>query len=185
MKEIFVDIKDYEWLYQVSNLGRVKSLKWWRRGNWEVIIMSPNRHKWWYSMVTLCNNWKIKYTIHRLVAQAFLWLDIDNKDMLVCHKDETLINGLLDNSVDNLFLGDQKLNLQDMSKKWRWPNQWNFWKDNHNSIHINQFDRDWNFIKTHIWVREAWRYVWIHHTWISACCKWKQKTAAGFIWKYN
>lgn len=27
MKEIWKDIKDYEGLYQVSNLGRVKSLK--------------------------------------------------------------------------------------------------------------------------------------------------------------
>lgn len=33
MKEIWKDIKGYEGLYQVSNLGRIKSLKRYRKNN--------------------------------------------------------------------------------------------------------------------------------------------------------
>lgn len=79
MIEIWRDIKDYEGLYQVSNLGRVKSLARIRYNGHErghqlnEIIRKPYAGKVGYLTVTLCKNGKHKNcTIHRLVAQAFI-----------------------------------------------------------------------------------------------------------------
>lgn len=66
MKEQWKDIPNYEGLYRVSNLGRVKSL----RNN---IYLKPSPDGSGYPMVCLCNKGKEKTTkIHRLVAENFL-----------------------------------------------------------------------------------------------------------------
>lgn len=71
MKEIWKDIKDYEGLYQVSNLGRVKSLNYRNTGKAEV--MSPGKHTNGYFKVCLHKNGEYKnFFIHRLVAEAFI-----------------------------------------------------------------------------------------------------------------
>ncbi|MBL7790941.1 MAG: HNH endonuclease [Saprospiraceae bacterium] len=41
-----------------------------------------------------------KYLVHRLVANAFLGLDLKNKSMVACHKDDNTEN----NNVENLFV---------------------------------------------------------------------------------
>lgn len=114
--EIWEDILWYEWLYQVSNLWNVKSLpkkwSWWH--NWKIL---KNNISWsWRKIVMLRKNnlWKMFY-LHRLVAQAFLWLDINNPKILVCHKDDNPLN----NNIKNLFLWTSKDNIQDMIRKWR------------------------------------------------------------------
>lgn len=53
MQEIWKDIKGYEGLYQVSNLGRVKGLK---RNK----ILKPGKDKDGYLYVTLYNMYKLK-----------------------------------------------------------------------------------------------------------------------------
>ena len=66
MKEIWKPIKDYEGLYEVSNLGRVKSL---RRN----IIVKPYMNHTGYWMVNLWYNCKQdKRLISRLVAETFI-----------------------------------------------------------------------------------------------------------------
>lgn len=50
-----------------------------------------------------------KYLIHRLVANAFLWLDLKNSSILVCHKDDNPENC----NVNNLFLWNHKSNSYD------------------------------------------------------------------------
>ena len=102
MQEIWKDIEGYEGCYQVSNLGRVKSLDRNVKGNKSNYIrtgkiLSPKTHRNGYLVVGLCTDRKIKmYYIHRLVAQAFL----PNLDRLpqVNHKDENKTN----NNVENL-----------------------------------------------------------------------------------
>lgn len=71
MSEIWKDIEGYEGKYQVSNLGRVKSLNYKRTGKERVIRLNFNNGG--YLLVDLWKNGKgKKYTIHRLVAQAFI-----------------------------------------------------------------------------------------------------------------
>ena len=78
MKEIWKDIQGYEGRYQVSNLGRVRSLDryswngykyWLQKGK----ILKPFQQKSGYVNVDLSNGHSKshKYRVHRLVAQAF------------------------------------------------------------------------------------------------------------------
>lgn len=66
MDEIWKDIRCYEGLYQVSNFGRVKSLK-------RNMVLVNCKGTCGYEMVTLYANKKPwKTLVHRLVAKAFV-----------------------------------------------------------------------------------------------------------------
>jgi hypothetical protein len=68
MQEIFKDIPNYEGLYQVSNLGNVKSLKYSKER-----ILRKNSDKDGYLMVSIYKNKTPKRVkVHQLVAMAFL-----------------------------------------------------------------------------------------------------------------
>lgn len=109
MNEIWKDIKGYEGLYQVSNLGNVRSVDRivLRNG-----IQVPRKGKILnqikfgdYLTVHLSKNGiKKHFRIHRLVAEAFL----SNPDNLpiVNHKDYNVFN----NNVDNLEWCSYKYN---------------------------------------------------------------------------
>ena len=89
-KEEWRPIDGYEGLYEVSNLGRVKSLKYGKER-----ILRPKKCKG-YLKVGLCRNGKHKILyIHRLVATAF----IPNPEGLeqVNHKDENKSNNCVEN----------------------------------------------------------------------------------------
>ena len=78
MQEIWKDVKGYEGIYQVSNLGRVKSLdrKVKRRNNTTRIewgrIMSLRTTPKGYKRVELANNGRRAFMVHRLVYEAFI-----------------------------------------------------------------------------------------------------------------
>lgn len=79
MKEIWKDIKGYEGRYQISNLGRVKSLARERRAkngsiawNKEKLLKLQLTHRGYqYVNLTIIKDSK-SFPIHRLVAMAFL-----------------------------------------------------------------------------------------------------------------
>ena len=73
MMEIWKDIKDYEGLYQVSNLGRVKNLYDGRHKKFREKILQQQKTKKSYLVVTLQKE-KVRkqFFVHRLVAQTFL-----------------------------------------------------------------------------------------------------------------
>lgn len=104
-KEIWRDIKGYEGLYQVSNLGNVKSLTY--KNTKQIRNRRPYKNKNGYLRVELSKNGKKKkVSIHRLVAQAFI-LNTDNKPE-VNHK-----NGIkADNRADNLEWVEPKENIR-------------------------------------------------------------------------
>jgi len=188
--EIWKDINGYEWKYQISNLGRVKSLNYMR--SWrEIILKSWKDNKWRSRICIYNNNIKTYYNIHRITGIHF----IPNPYNLpcVCHKDETLDeNWRLYNWAENLFWGTYKDNTQDMVKKWRAnnhlqlrnPNKWKFWKDHFNSKIVYQYSLDWEFIREWWSARDVLKDLWISNSNISICCRWKTKTAGGFIWRY-
>lgn len=192
--EIWKDIEWYEWLYQVSNLWNIysKPKPWHLWHSWKHI---KTWKQWVYSNCVLYKSKKwITYTVHRLVAKAFLE-NIENKEM-VCHKDETLVDWRLNNCVDNLFWWTRSDNMRDMLNKWREnylfrrnnpnPNKWKYWKEHPMSRPIAQYSKEWTFIEKYESIKDASLKTWIIHQNICSCCNWKYwvKSAWWFIWKY-
>lgn len=103
-QEIWKDIPGYEGLYQVSNLGRVKSLgnRYHRR---KELILKPKLDKYGYYIVSLYKNSKPKmYGVHRLVMLSFVgW-----SNLTVNHKNEIKI----DNRIENLEYMSNKDNVR-------------------------------------------------------------------------
>lgn len=122
------EVKWYEWFYDISNYGRVrtyrKTTNWTREVREHTKLINPWKKKQTttYACVTLFHTTKRKqhFKVNRLVAQAFLWLDYRDKYTLVCHKDDNGMN----NHIDNLFLWTHKDNIQDSISKWRCKLKW-------------------------------------------------------------
>ena len=175
--EVFKDIKGYEWLYQVSNLWRVKSLKFWRKK-----ILKLNKNENWYLQITLSKNTDIKkYFVHRLVCLTFIENPENKKE--VNHKN-WIRN---DNIVQNLEWCTRSENIKH-SIQVLWnnpPNLWKFWEKHPKSKKVNQYDLKWNFIKTWDCIRDIEKYLWIEHSNISKCCRWKYETTWNYKWKYT
>lgn len=115
--EVWKDIKGYEGLYQVSNLGNVKSLAREKYGNGksilkvQEIILRPGMNDKGYYYVALNKDSKAKScAVHRLVAETFIER-IDGKKF-VNH-----INAIKsDNRVENLEWCTHMENMQHAHK---------------------------------------------------------------------
>lgn len=120
MEEIFKDIKGYEGIYQISNLGRVKSLIMWDghtyKSRKKPVFMNPTDNGHGYMVVPLRKNTKREnHYIHRLVAEHFLEKK-KGKDV-VNHIDFNKSN----NTVSNLEWCTQKENIHHSSENMRHP----------------------------------------------------------------
>lgn len=103
MREIWKDIEGYEGLYQISNLGRVKSFKRYSEGK----ILKARKVTKGYLQVTLLKNGKGKNKkVHRLVAQAFI-MNPNN-----CPQVNHINGNKTDNTVQNLEWVTNKENVQ-------------------------------------------------------------------------
>lgn len=158
--EIWKDIEGYEGLYEVSNMGRVKSLNYRKTGK-EKIMKGLDNGKG-YLFVVLCKDGKDKkYRINRLVAQAFL----ENPDNLpeVNHKDKIRTN----NNVDNLEWVSHEYNVEYSQAK--------------AVIGINKVS---GLIAEFPSLMEAERQTGIANSNICACLKGRKKSAGGYYWFY-
>lgn len=174
--ELWKDIPNYEGLYQISNYGRIKSLK--RQGTKGKIITSFEG-KDGYLMIHLIQNGKNKtFAIHRLVGMAFInkysykstfnedrsLINLD--DLVINHKDEDKTN----NNAENLEWCTVKYN-------------------NTYGTKIERISKKVKCIETGIIYnssREAERQTGIYHNQISKCCLKRKKfnTAGGYHWCY-
>ena len=124
--EIWKDIKGYEGLYQVSNLGNVKSLERLDRlgHKRKEKILKGHADKQGYLVVTLSKNGSQKTKkIHRLVLETYRPIEgMDN--LQVSHLDETKDNNKLDNLTwatakenCNMPLHKQRISEQNKNRK--------------------------------------------------------------------
>jgi hypothetical protein len=185
-KEIWKDIPGYEGLYQISNLGRVKSLdrivtsKIGVKKSVKGKIMKNCINGNQYSYVNLSLNKKFKSKkIHRLIAIVF----IPNPENKPCvnHKDGNKLN----NSIDNLewvTMGENQKHAYDTGLKIGALKGKTGYK-NHLSKTVMQMDLTGNLISEFGSVNEATRMTGVNN--ISACCKNKRPSAGGYKWKYK
>jgi len=112
MKEEFRDVKGYEGVYQISNYGNVKSLSRTVNNNGGVTvrkerILKAGRGSNGRMYVVFSLDGKAKtYSVHQLVAMAFLNHKPCGYKLVVNHKDFNPIN----NNVSNLEIVTQREN---------------------------------------------------------------------------
>lgn len=171
--EIWKDIDGYDGLYQISNLGNVRSLKFGK-----IKLLKQINDKYGYKKVDLYKDRKTKTCkIHRLVAQAF----IPNPNNLpeVNHKDENKSN----NCVDNLEWCDRKYNMNYGTAQQRSSCK----RINHpsRSKQVLQLTKSGEFVTEYPSICEASRFTELDKSHISKCCRGIKKSFGGFIWKYK
>jgi hypothetical protein len=177
MQEIWKDIKGYEGLYQVSNLGRVKSLLFHNN------VVTKKREKILaqrisnsgYLMVGLNKNSKgKKLYVHRLVAEAFVENPLCKKE--VNHKDGNKLN----NNANNLEFCTPSENIKhSYEKKLHIPLRN---ENNRQSRPVIQYDLNMNLLEVFPSIAEAKRKTNI--SCIRPCCGEKINTCGGYIWEY-
>jgi hypothetical protein len=189
-KEIWKDVKGWEGLYQVSNLGRVKSLPMMHNAIHpyitKEIILRPrvcgkDRE---YLSVSLNNNGYIKQKrIHILVAEAFI--PNPNNYTEINHKDENKGNNFVfvneDGSVDY-----DKSNLEWCSRSYN-VNYGNRAKKYSMTTgkRVMQYTIDGEFVNEFISIGEASLATGINTGNICRCCKGKLSRTGIYFWKYK
>lgn len=173
--ELWKAITGYEGYYEVSNLGRVRSIDHTvNSGNgntyiWKGRSLKPRKNSAGYLRVQLSKNGKVKWAfIHRLVAEAFL----EKSGSIINHKNEIKIDNRADNlewctASYNCSYGNKNAKAIEVSSK-----------------EVLQFTSGGTCIAAYKSTREAERETGVFQSHISAVCRGRRKTAGGFIWKY-
>lgn len=181
--EFWKQIVGFEGLYEVSNNGKIKSL-----GNGKSTNSNTKKERFLTIKVTTNGYTKVKlsknskrfyFSVHRLVALNFIENPSNKRE--VNHIDGNKLNNCVDNLEWITSSDNQKhafgLGLQKSIKG----------KDHLQSIPINQFDLNGNFIKEWDSINSLKRILGFNSFGIIGCCKKKvkHKTAYGFKWEYK
>lgn len=179
-------IKDFE-DYTIDKKGNVFSIRKHK-------YLKHSINKYGYCKVTLQKNkHKKMFSVHRLVAQAYLKDYSEN--LQVNH-----INGIkTDNRLENLEMVTAKENMQKavsigLFEKVRKINRENAIKNNLSKYHVlanealkkkvAKYDKENNLLEIYESISEASRKTGIAITSISYCANGKRKTGGGFIWHF-
>lgn len=186
-------IKGYEGLYEVSNLGRVKSL------NRKILcsnglikeikekILTPKDNGKGYLNVILSKNGNHKnFYIHRLVAEAFI-PNLENKEEV-----DHINTNKYDNNVDNLRWVTRCENCNNpLTKKRIKDNHADVSGENHprygkynNGKKIVQLNENGEFVKIWNSGMEIKRELGYDPSHISKCCNKKREMSYGYRWMF-
>lgn len=188
--EIWKDVAGYEGIYQVSNMGRVKSLDRWRirsdgqRQHFSSKILKPlsnrgggkkGQAKGRYYFVNLRDGHKYKSIfIHRLVLTAFVVNPDPDKFSQCNHIDENTHNNALSNlewctPAQNINHGTRKERANAPLRK-----------------KVIMFSKSGEALRVFASTKEAERQTGIKSSAISCCCRNLPKfhTAGGYRWQY-
>lgn len=214
MIEIFKDIKGYEGFYQVSNLGRVRSLDRFiyvegKKRKYKIFVKGDllklieiKHGNYTQVVVGLCGK---KFVVSRLVAETFI-PNPENKPE-VDHKNTDSTDNRVENLrwVTSLENHNNPLTKKHMSEAMKGRIPWNLGKKyteeqcsnisksltgkytydkNPNAKAVLQFSLNGDFIRKFSCIKEACECLGISQPPISMCCRGKYKTAHGFKWCY-
>lgn len=180
MEEIWKDIKDYEGLYQVSNLGKIRSLDRYRYNGISYYIqkgkiLKLQDDKNGYKVINLYKDKKVKnFKVHRIVAQAFI-PNPENKEQ-INHIDGNKNN----NQITNLEWCNCTENVRHAFT--------NNLMTQHNNTPVEQYSLDGSFLKKYNSISEAILELHLNKgavSSISRCCQHIIPTAYGYIWEYS
>ena len=186
-QEIFKDIIGYEGLYQISNMGRVKSLERTIKNGPGVRkvrerILEPWVGKTGYLSIPLYKDKKGKtYYVARLVALHFI-PNPENK-RTVNHK-KGIKSDNRAKKLEWMTYGENHTHAYSELKRTP-PLLGKRGVDCANSRKVVQYDLDDNFIAEYNGQREAFRETGIYQANISKVCLGKRNHAGGFIWKHK
>ena len=195
MREEWRPIRNYEGLYEVSNMGNVKSLE---RTVWDSVrgyyrtvherILKGRDSGQGYQKVQLCKDGKIKnYFVHQLVATAFC----ENQEGYteVNHLDENPKN----NCADNLEFCSRKYNVNYGTRTERQAEKIRGKKQSEETIKkrveklgkpVLAIHKINGLILEFPSAHEASRVLRINQGSITRCCQGKQMTAKGYTFFY-
>ena len=178
MKEIWKPVVGYEGLYEVSNMGRVKSLeRKVRHGRGIELtikerILKPAFNDFGYLIVALCAGGKQKtLKVHRLVCEAFHKNPDNKSDVNHINENKT------DNRACNLEWCTRRENINHGTHNERMAKT--------KSKPVGQYTRDGKLIKIWPSAIEVQRQTGFGQGYISKVANGNRKTAYGFIWKYK
>lgn len=179
MTEVWKDIDGYEGLYQVSNMGRVKSLERTRNmnqpGHDKPVRVSERILKFGSSLgylsVRLSKDGLVKQIrVHKLVALAFVPNPLGKPH--INHKDGNKHN----NRFDNLEWVTPSENQQHAILN-------GLRGDKLRRKTVNQYDSSGNFIRSWDGYVEIKQVLGFTPQMICHCCKGRTHTAFGYIWR--
>ena len=178
--EVWKDIKGYEGRYQVSNMGRVKSLertfidKTGRKQHIKERILKPRTDKDGYLRVDLHNSKAKRFAIHRLVCEAFH----ENPENKPC------VNHIDENKTNNIASNLEWCTVAENNKYGTRPTKIAKANAKNKSKAVGQYTLGGKLIKVWQSTHEVERQLGFASPNISAVARGKRKTAYGYVWKY-
>lgn len=172
------NVVGYEGIYQVSNMGRVKSL-----GNNKTRkdkILRQTKFKNGYLIVNLCKEGKYKTCyVHRLVGNAFL----ENPNGYRCYNHKNEIK--TDNRAENLEPCTQKYNANYKNAQAKRVASTNYKLIAEKlSRQVYQYTKDGELVAIWQSIAECGRQGYNQGN-VSACCNGERKSHKGYIWSYT
>ena len=173
MEEIWKDVEEYNGLYQVSNLGRIR--------NSAGLIMRQKPSKDGYVRIMLFQNHKYKsHYVHILVAKAFIPNPYNKTE--VNHIDAVKSNNTCAN-LEWVTKSENHYHAVKMGLKPVCPTKGKHGNDNPCTKPIYQYDMDGNFIREWKSREDAARFYNCAKNSISRCMNGVRNSCKGFIWR--
>ena len=181
--ETWKPVVGYEGLYEVSDLGNVRSINWANTGVVKNLYLKPHTRGYLQVELAFCEKKKM-FLVHRLVAEAF----VPNEKNLpqVNHKDEDKTNNRADNLewCDRSYNAKYSMDLHPERAKIRNYDRTGKHKCRNNKK-VNQFTLNGELIKTWSNSREIFTTTGMSDWSISECCRGNRKKAYGYMWSYT